>query len=47
MSKRPTKDPKFPELQQNIDLERFIHSIKGAFPDADDPRQSGKAQHPF
>jgi predicted transposase YbfD/YdcC len=47
MSKRPTKDPRFSELKQDIDLEQFIRSVKGAFPDTDDPRQRAKTRYPF
>jgi predicted transposase YbfD/YdcC len=47
MPSRKTKDPKFSELKQDIDLERFVSSVKGAFPDADDPRQVAKTKYPF
>lgn len=47
MPKRPTKDPKFSELKQDIDLEQFIASVKGAFQDTDDPRQIAKTKYPF
>jgi len=47
MPKRPTKDPKFSELNQDIDLEQLASSIKGAFPDTDDPRQLSKTRYPF
>ncbi len=47
MAKRPTKDPKFAELKQNIDLEQFAASVKGAFLEADDPRQISKIKYPF
>jgi predicted transposase YbfD/YdcC len=47
MPKRSTKDPKFSELKQDIDLEQFAVSVKGAFQDADDPRQIAKAKYPF
>jgi len=47
MPKRATKDPKFSELKQDIDLEQFAASIKGAFQDADDPRQIAKTRYPF
>jgi len=47
MPSRKTKDPKFSELKQDINLEQFIHAVKGAFLDADDPRQLAKVQYPF
>jgi len=47
MPKRPTKDPRFSELKQDINLEQFAASIKGAFQDADDPRQIAKTRYPF
>jgi predicted transposase YbfD/YdcC len=47
MPKRPTKDPKFSELKQDIDLKQFAASVKGAFLDADDPRQIAKTRYPF
>lgn len=47
MPKRITKDPKFYKLKQDIDLEQFARSIKGAFPDTDDPRQLAKTRYPF
>jgi predicted transposase YbfD/YdcC len=47
MSKRPTKDPKFAKLKQDIDLELFALSIKGVFQDAEDPRQIAKTKYPF
>jgi predicted transposase YbfD/YdcC len=47
MPSRKTKDPKFSELKQDIDLEKFVESVKGAFPDADDPRQLAKTKYPF
>jgi predicted transposase YbfD/YdcC len=47
MPKRPTKDPKFSELKQDIDLEQFAACVKGAFQDADDPRQIAKTKYPF
>jgi len=47
MPSRKTKDPKFSELKQDIDLEQFARSVKGAFPDTDDPRQIAKIRYPF
>jgi predicted transposase YbfD/YdcC len=47
MPKRPTKDPRFSELKQDIDLEQFAASVKGTFQDADDPRQIAKTRYPF
>jgi len=47
MPSRKTRDPKFSELKQDIDLERFASSVKGAFPDTDDPRHLGKTVYPF
>lgn len=47
MPSRKTQDPKFFELKQDIELEFFASSVKGAFPDADDPRQLGKTVYPF
>ena len=47
MPKRPTKDPKFAELKQDVDLEQFAASVRGAFQDADDPRQVVKTRYPF
>ena len=47
MPKRPTKDPRFSELKHDIDLEQFAASVKGAFQDADDPRQIAKTRYPF
>ncbi len=47
MPSRKTRDPKFSELKQDIDGEQFAHSVKGAFPDADDPRQLAKTKYPF
>jgi predicted transposase YbfD/YdcC len=47
MPRRITKDLKFSELKQDIDLEQFARSVKGAFPDADDPRQLAKTRYPF
>lgn len=47
MPKRPTKDPKFSELSQDINLEQFAHSIRGEFPDSYDPRQLSKIRYPF
>lgn len=46
MAKWPTKGPKFAELKQNIDLEQFAASVKGAFLEADDPRQISKIKYP-
>lgn len=47
MPKRLTKDPRFSELKQDIDLEQFVASVKGVFEDADDPRQIAKTRYPF
>jgi len=47
MPKRPTRDPKFAELKQDIDLKQFATSVKGAFQDNDDPRQITKTKYPF
>lgn len=47
MPKRPTKDPRFAELKQDIDLEQFAASVKEAFQDTDDPRQVAKTRYPF
>lgn len=47
MPKRSTKDPKFSELKQDIDLEQFVTSVKGIFRDTDDPRQITKTKYPF
>ena len=47
MPSRKTKDPKFSELKQDIDVEQFARSVKGAFPDTDDPRQLAKTKYPF
>jgi predicted transposase YbfD/YdcC len=47
MPKRPTKDPKFSELKQAIDLKKFAQSVRETFPDIDDPRQLHKTQYPF
>ena len=47
MPSRKTQDPKFSELKQNVDLEKFALSIKGAFQDTDDPRQLSKIKYPF
>lgn len=47
MPSRKTKDPKFSELKQDIDVEFFAISVKGAFPDTDDPRQLSKTVYPF
>ena len=47
MPKRPTKDPKFSELKQDIDLEQFVHSVRGDFPETNDPRQIAKIRYPF
>lgn len=47
MPSRKTKDPKFAELKQDIDLEQFARSVRGAFPDIDDPRQLAKTVYPF
>lgn len=47
MPKRPTKDPKFSELKQDIDLEQLAASVKGVFQDVDDPRQIAKTRYPF
>ncbi len=47
MPKRPTRDPRFAELTQDIDPKQFLESVKGAFPDTDDPRQLVKTQYPF
>ena len=47
MPKRPTKDPKFSELKQAIDLKKFAQSVRETFPDIGDPRQHHKTQYPF
>jgi predicted transposase YbfD/YdcC len=47
MPKRPTKDPKFIELTQEIDLNEFAKSVKGSFPDTEDPRCLFKTKYPF
>lgn len=47
MPKRPTKDPKFIELTQDIDLNEFAKTVKGAFPDAEDPRCLSRTKYPF
>ncbi len=47
MPSRKTRDPRFSELKQDIDLELFARSVRGAFPDTDDPRQLSKTQYPF
>lgn len=47
MPSRKTKDPKFSELKQDINIEQFASSVKGAFPDTDDPRQLSKTEYPF
>lgn len=47
MPKRPTKDLKFTELKQDIDLELFAASVRGTFQDSDDPRQIVKTKYPF
>jgi len=47
MPSRKTKDPKFSELKQDIDVKLFATSVKGAFPDTDDPRQLSKTVYPF
>lgn len=47
MAKRPTKDPTFLKLTQDIDFEQFSQSIQGTFSDTDDPRQLVKTRYPF
>lgn len=47
MPSRKTRDPRFSELKQDIDIEQFAGSVQGAFPDTDDPRQLSKIQYPF
>ncbi len=47
MPKRAAKDPRFSELKQDIDLEQFAASVKGAFQNAEDPRQISKTRYPF
>ncbi len=47
MPKRPTKDPKFIELTQDIDLNEFAKSVRGAFPDTQDPRHLPSTKYPF
>jgi len=47
MPSRKTKDQKFSNLKQDINLEQFAQSIKGSFPDTDDPRQLAKTKYPF
>lgn len=47
MPSRKIGDPKFLALKQEINLEQFINSVKGSFPDTDDPRQSFKIKYPF
>ncbi len=47
MPKRPTEDPKFIELTQDIDLNEFAKSVKGAFPDTEDPRYLDRTKYPF
>ena len=47
MPKRATRDLRFAELKQDVDLEQFIASVKGAFQYTDDPRQIAKTRYPF
>lgn len=47
MPKRPTKDPKFIELTQDIDLNEFAKSVKGIFSDSQDPRHLASTKYPF
>jgi hypothetical protein len=47
MPSRKTADKRFAELKQDIDIEKFAASVKGAFLDTADPREHFKTFYPF